>query len=635
MRIKPLPFLLATTLSLSGIAAVAEDEAPAPAPVTTEDPSIPVDELDLLLKPLTKGQLLIEAEAWQGLVQAKAEEISQAEIAVKRQNQEIDKAEQIKKEAEKAKQQLEDVEKQASEARATGDQKAIAKADAAADEAREQMGVVKQRVEEAADAAERSADIRNELSDEVKAKLEETEDAAQAAGEAVDEVTEAVDQAKGKTGDALLAAADEARDATEQAEQATDAVVEKAADVATAADESAQASVAADALDGSVALEDQAAESKKEEKVALLEAVADLREQRTLLLDQFKSVLAALESKTDEGDADTLAKIADYKLYASAVKGIELDVKDTTSAWLAVKGWIMSDEGGSRWVINVAKFVGILFAAWIIAGIVSGLIHRAVRRVPGASKLLEDFLVKAARWVVLAIGVIMALAALEVSIGPLLAMLGAAGFVVAFALQDSLSNFASGLMILFFKPFDVGDVVDAGGVSGSVESVNLVSTTIKTFDNKKMVVPNNRVWGDVITNASGVAERRVDMEFGIGYDDDIDKAQAILEEIVNAHPQVLKEPAPTIRMSALADSSVNFIVRPWTKTADYWAVFWDITREVKKRFDAADIGIPFPQRDVHLYIANGGDKLPGLVAAARRLGGGREVQRWRARRLAA
>ena len=614
MRIMRFPFLLATTLSLSGIAAVAEDEAPAPEPVTTEDPSIPVDELNLLLKPLTKGQLLIEAEAWQGLVQAKAEEISLAEIAVKRQNQEIDEAEQIKKEAEKAKQQLADVEKQASEARATGDQKAIAKADAAADEAREQMGVVKQRVEEAADAAERSADIRNELSDEVKAKLEETEDAAQAAGEAVDEVTEAVDQAKSKTGDALLSAAEEARDATEQAEQATDAVVEKAADVATAADESAQASVAADALDGSVALGDQAAESKKQEKVALLEAVADLREQRTLLLDQFKSVLAALESKTDEGDADTLAKIADYKLYATAVKGIELDVKDTTSALLAVKGWIMSDEGGSRWVINVAKFVGILFAAWIIAGIVSGLIHRAVRRVPGASKLLEDFLVKAARWVVLAIGVIMALAALEVSIGPLLAMLGAAGFVVAFALQDSLSNFASGLMILFFKPFDVGDVVDAGGVSGSVESVNLVSTTIKTFDNKKMVVPNNRVWGDVITNASGVAERRVDMEFGIGYDDDIDKAQAILEEIVNAHPQVLKEPAPTIRMSALADSSVNFIVRPWTKTADYWGVFWDITREVKKRFDAADIGIPFPQRDVHLYIANGGDKLPGMVA---------------------
>jgi small conductance mechanosensitive channel len=146
--------------------------------------------------------------------------------------------------------------------------------------------------------------------------------------------------------------------------------------------------------------------------------------------------------------------------------------------------------------------------------------------------------------------------------------------------------------------------VDAGGVSGSVSSMNLVSTTIKTFDNKEMIVPNNKIWGDVITNASGADERRVDMEFGIGYDDDMDQAQIILEQIVDAHPQVLSEPAPTIKLSALGDSSVNFIVRPWAKTADYWAVFWDITREVKRRFDAAGIGIPYPQQDVHLHIVD-------------------------------
>jgi small conductance mechanosensitive channel len=210
----------------------------------------------------------------------------------------------------------------------------------------------------------------------------------------------------------------------------------------------------------------------------------------------------------------------------------------------------------------------------------------------------------------------MALAALEVSVGPLLALVGAAGFIIAFALQDSLSNFASGMMILLFRPFDVGDVVDAGGVSGSVEAVNLVATSIKTFDNKTMVVPNNKIWGDVITNASSNDERRVDMEFGIGYDDDVDKALAILDEIVNAHPDVLPEPAPTIRMNALADSSVNFIVRPWAKTGDYWGVYWDITREVKKRFDAADIGIPFPQRDVHLYIADDGGKLAQLTGTS-------------------
>jgi small conductance mechanosensitive channel len=360
----------------------------------------------------------------------------------------------------------------------------------------------------------------------------------------------------------------------------------------------------------------RAKEQKQEAKVDLLEAVAELREERTVLLDQLNAVITALEAKTDEADSATLAAIQDYRLYASAVKGIELDVKDTTSAWLAVKGWIMSEEGGIRWALNLAKFFGILIAAWIISGIFSALIHRAMKRVPGTSRLLENFLVKAARWIVLAVGVIMALAALEVSIGPLLAVVGAAGFVIAFALQDSLSNFASGLMILFFKPFDVGDVVDAGGVSGTVDSMNLVSTTIKTFDNKRMVVPNNKVWGDVITNASGVTERRVDMEFGIGYDDDMDRAQAILEEIITAHPLVLKEPEPTIRMSALADSSVNFIVRPWAKTADYWQVFWDVTREVKKRFDAEGIGIPFPQRDVHLYLEGpGGEALvKGLTA---------------------
>jgi small conductance mechanosensitive channel len=195
-----------------------------------------------------------------------------------------------------------------------------------------------------------------------------------------------------------------------------------------------------------------------------------------------------------------------------------------------------------------------------------------------------------------------------VSIGPLLAVVGAAGFVIAFALQDTLGNFASGLMILFFRPFDVGDVVDAAGVSGKVTAMNLVSTTIKTFDNKDMVVPNNKIWHDVITNATGVDTRRVDMEFGIGYDDDIDRAQAILEEIVAAHPKALKDPEPTIRMSALGDSSVNFICRPWAKTADYWDVYWDVTKAVKKRFDAEGIGIPYPQRDVHLYIEDGVDK---------------------------
>jgi small conductance mechanosensitive channel len=342
--------------------------------------------------------------------------------------------------------------------------------------------------------------------------------------------------------------------------------------------------------------------------------VASLREQRTALADRLEAVLDALERKTDKGDSDTLAKIQDFRLYSQAVGGLVVDVEDTTSALIAVKGWATSPEGGVRWAFNIAKCLGILFVAWMISRFVSGGIRHALSRVDGTSRLLENFLVNAARWIVMAIGLIMALAALEISIGPMLALLGAAGFVIAFALQDSLSNFASGLMILFFRPFDEGDGIDAGGVAGKVQSMNLVSTTILTFDNKRMIVPNNKIWNDVITNITGVRERRVDMQFSIGYDDDIDAASAILEDIISAHPKVLKDPEPTIRLHALADSSVNFIVRPWALTEDYWDVNWDVTRAVKKRFDAAGIGIPFPQRDVHLYL-EGGRQLAEITPA--------------------
>jgi len=194
---------------------------------------------------------------------------------------------------------------------------------------------------------------------------------------------------------------------------------------------------------------------------------------------------------------------------------------------------------------------------------------------------------------------------LEVKLAPVLAIIGAAGFVVAFALQGTLSNFASGLMILAYRPFDVGDVVNTGGVAGTVESMNLVSTTIKSFDNQHIVVPNNSIWGGVITNVTGKPIRRVDMVFGISYSDDIGKAIEVMETILKEHPLILADPPITVKLHELGDSSLNFICRPWVKTADYWTVYWDVTRAVKERFDAAGISIPFPQRDVHVHTVAG------------------------------
>ncbi|HSQ69931.1 MAG TPA: mechanosensitive ion channel family protein, partial [Steroidobacteraceae bacterium] len=226
--------------------------------------------------------------------------------------------------------------------------------------------------------------------------------------------------------------------------------------------------------------------------------------------------------------------------------------------------------------------------------------HRAVMRYDRFSTLLDRFLVRAVFWVTMLIGILTVLSWLGVRMTPLLTLLGGASFVAAFAMQSTLSNFAAGLMIMIYRPFDVGNVVTVGGVTGKVQAMNLVSTTLLTGDNQVIVVPNSNVWGSIITNINVSDTRRVDLVFGIGYDDDEDAAAKILAEVVAAHPLVLEEPEPVIRLNELADSSVNFICRPWTKTADYWTVYWDITRQVKERFDAAGISIPFPQREVHV-----------------------------------
>lgn len=184
-----------------------------------------------------------------------------------------------------------------------------------------------------------------------------------------------------------------------------------------------------------------------------------------------------------------------------------------------------------------------------------------------------------------------------------MALIGGSAFIIGFALQDTLGNFAAGLMLLIYRPFDVGDAVEIGGVSGKVDSVSLVTTTITSFDNKVILVPNKAVWGQTITNATASDTRRVDMVFGIGYDDDAEKARSLLQKIVEEHELVLKNPEATIQMNELGDSAVNFICRPWCKTEDYWAVYWDITKTVKKEFDTNGLNFPYPQQDVHLHQA--------------------------------
>ena len=413
---------------------------------------------------------------------------------------------------------------------------------------------------------------------------------------------------------------------TEQAEATLEAVEEKKAAEPEAAEEAAreaeqarqEAEEAADrsSLDVAVreAIEDAEREVSKEDqppagaettlevqadiKNALVKRITVLMAERTALIDRLQIVLDELAAKG--GDTE------EYDNYIKAVSGIKVDVTDASATWTTITGWLMSPEGGLRWAVNIIQFIVIVIVFYLLSIVAGKAAHKTASRSKTFSSLLSEFLVMSARRLVLFIGFFVGLSALEINIGPVLAVIGAAGFVIAFALQNSLSNFASGILMLIYRPFDTGDFVNVAGTVGKVESMNLLSTQLRTPDNQLVIVPNNSVWGDVITNITGITQRRVDMVFGIGYDDDIDKAQKILEEIVTGHELVLKEPEAVVKLHELGDSSVNFICRPWVTPDNYWTVYWDMTREVKRRFDAEGVSIPFPQRDVHIYQETAG-----------------------------
>ena len=264
--------------------------------------------------------------------------------------------------------------------------------------------------------------------------------------------------------------------------------------------------------------------------------------------------------------------------------------------------WNVLIESGPGLIFKLILFFIIVFVFFKLAQLVQKLTVTALENSHiELSRLLKRMVVSIARNTVIVVGVLIALAQVGISLGPLLAGLGVVGFVVGFALQDTLSNFAAGLLILIYRPFDVEDIIDAGGVTGTVSHMSLVNTTILTFDNQTIVVPNNKIWGDVIKNVTAQTIRRVDMMFGIAYTDDVVKAENLLQQIVSSHKSVLNEPETMIRLHELGESSVNFIVRPWVNKDDYWETYWDITRSVKLRFDDEGISIPFPQTDVHIH----------------------------------
>jgi small conductance mechanosensitive channel len=250
--------------------------------------------------------------------------------------------------------------------------------------------------------------------------------------------------------------------------------------------------------------------------------------------------------------------------------------------------------------IQLAVAIIIFVIGKMVVNILVNLVGKLLTR-GNYDNMLIDFIKSIVKAILMLFVIVAALDQLGVDTTSLVAILGAAGLAIGLSLQGSLQNFAAGVMLLVFKPFKAGDFVDAGGAMGTVKSIGIFTSIMNTPDNKEIIVPNGNIYGGNITNFSAKDTRRVDMVFGIGYGDDLKKAKALLETLISEDDRILKDPAPQVAVSELGDSSVNFVVRPWVKSGDYWGVMFDFTEAVKLRFDAEGISIPFPQMDVHVH----------------------------------
>ncbi len=254
------------------------------------------------------------------------------------------------------------------------------------------------------------------------------------------------------------------------------------------------------------------------------------------------------------------------------------------------------------WGINIGLALLIFIVGRIAVSIIIGIVRKLLTKAE-LDKILVGFITAIINWILLLVVIIAALNRLGINTTPLIAIIGAAGLAIGLSMKDSLQNFAAGVMIIIFKPFKEGDFVEAGGTSGSVKQINIFSSTFLTPDNKQVIVPNGGIYSGAITNYSATGTRRIDMVFGISYDDDIATAKGIIEEILKSENRILNTPVYDLVVGELADSSVNIYVRPWVSSSNYWPVKFDLTEKIKLEFDKNGISIPYPQMDVHTYRA--------------------------------
>ncbi|MEG4119466.1 mechanosensitive ion channel [Microcoleus sp. N9_B4] len=615
-----------------------EPEKPADpkAATTTKDLNIPVDELKILVKPLTLEELRDEAAAWMLVLQKKAHEISEAEVTIKRENQAISQQQEGTDALVQAKKALEAAE-QAQKGAAPGSpqylegtkkveeaKESLKKAQSAVEKAKTTKAELKQdeTSSKTLEKAQKTGDLETakQTLDKIKADRDKTvagSPAYQEATKTIEKLEAALkefeDAQKAQTG--AKPDSPESEQATQQVEKAHEAIKQLLKELGAGTEKSSQE------LDNATAsVENTEIKNNGEEKVAgspgvvnnqqnlqqkqqdlkkttdnlqkstdaeskaknqLVVTVTELQSQLTAINDRFNAILEELEKKG--GDPKP------YRQYTKAVMSIDVDTKDTQGLGVRLLAWAKAEEGGLRWAGNAGKFVGIVIVSVIVSQILGAILNRLLALFGGTSRIMRKFIVMLVKRGGVVIGFLVALTALEVSLGPVLALVGGLSFILAFALQSNLGNIASGLMIMAYKPFDVGDEIKLGELWGWVESITLANTKIKGLDGQMFNVPNNTVWGETIENLSHDRIRKFTHWLRIDFEENLAKVEQLLVEIIKSHPKVLAAPAPNTQVWSIEDYYISVKADGWVNKEDFWTVHSDIIRMIQGRFDTEGI----------------------------------------------
>jgi small conductance mechanosensitive channel len=625
---------------------------------TAKDPTIPVDELKLLLKPLTLEELQNEATAWMLLVKEKGKEISNAEIAIKRQNLSIENQKKASDNLDKAKQALDEAQKaqsiaktgtpeyedatkkiEAAKAELTQAQESLKKVEDAKKETKQDEGLTSTlkkaaetgKLDEAQKVFEQAKQDRDKLMagtpeydaatqklDTLEAAIKNFETAQQAQREVdpnsaeFQTVNQQVEEAK----ETLKQAVNDIQGEGGQPPTATESsgTVKDANEALknTNIDNNSQSSGTTNLEQKGQQLEKTAekleenAQNETDLKNQLVINVTNLQGAQTELIDRLNVVLQALEARG--GD------IKPFQSYIQAITKTDIDVKDTQSFYPRIVAWLKSEQGGLRWVGNLVKFIAIMIGFAIASQILATTVDKTLK-MSQVSKLLRDFAVVSIKRGGFFIGLLVALTALGVSLGPLLAVLGGLSFVLGFALQSNLGNFASGLMLMFNKPFDVGDEVKIGELWAFVDSITVANTKLKGFGGQIYTLPNNEVWGSTIQNFTTTENRKISISIRVDFSKNVAEAEKLLLETIKSVHGVLEDPAPTTFVWSFEEYYITVLVFAWTTKDDYWDAYSETIRRFQKALNESGIGVAaIPAHKVILNtLEDGSDKMPKFI----------------------